>query len=179
MTQHTFPALLFVLVCLGGAALAHSTIYPDVDPLTCKDSPPFRSFHIHCLFWHADKESTAGALKLRDDFIKEFNLANVTLCKDLFHEDRLCMFEIENYPVGPFVTGQWSAFLLPEHYARATQWIMQHRGIYDILIHPNTGCGVEDHTQWNVWGGNPWEINTRAFSQHTPFPPAPLASLSE
>lgn len=56
------------------------------------------------------------------------------------------------------------------HSQRTVPWIMQRRGALDVLVHPNSGCGLEDHTQWPLWGGNAWEINRELFKK--PPPPA-------
>ena len=31
-------------------------------------------------------------------------------CEGLFHQGRLCMFEVDELPAGPFTTGQWAVF---------------------------------------------------------------------
>ena len=33
----------------------------------------------------------------------------------------------------------------------AVEWIMQHRGDLDILIHPNSGAELSDHKIWSSW----------------------------
>lgn len=33
----------------------------------------------------------------------------------------------------------------------AIEWILQHRGDLDILIHPNSGAEVSDHGKWALW----------------------------
>jgi len=47
---------------------------------------------------------------------------------------------------------------------------MQNRGNYDVLIHPNSGCELEDHSWWAFWGGNPWELDLSIMSHDMPFP---------
>jgi hypothetical protein len=34
------------------------------------------------------------------------------------------MFEVENYPAGPFLTSQWSAFVPLEHFSAVTIWAL-------------------------------------------------------
>ena len=43
--------------------------------------------------------------------------------------------------------------------------MVQHRGVYDVLIHPNTGCSVLDHTDWAMWAGDKWELDTTVFGR--------------
>eukprot|EP00347_Sterkiella_histriomuscorum_P010686 403375312 len=71
---------------------------------------------------------------------------------------------------GPFPTAQWSIFVLPHHLGEMTSWLMQHRGEYSILSHTNTGCEIEDHSNWTMWGGQPWSLDTTIFSHDQPFP---------
>ena len=47
---------------------------------------------------------------------------------------------------------------------------MQNRNDFDVLVHPNTGCELEDHSWWALWGGTPWKINFHAFSHDQPGP---------
>jgi len=47
------------------------------------------------------------------------------------------------------------------------------------LIHPNSGCELEDHTWWAFWGGNPWEIDLSAFSHDMPWPWPDSGSLKK
>jgi aromatic ring-cleaving dioxygenase len=42
--------------------------------------------------------------------------------------------------------------------------MLTHKGNLDMLIHPNTGCEKEDHTNWASWSGTKWEIDTSVFS---------------
>ena len=58
------------------------------------------------------------------------------------------MFEDADHPEGPFLTSQWSVFVPLESFSQTVSWIMQHRGIYDILVHPNSGCELEDDSWW-------------------------------
>ena len=44
------------------------------------------------------------------------------------------------------------------------QWFMKNKGILDILVHPNSGCGVQDHVDHALWAGNKWELDSTIFS---------------
>jgi len=59
---------------------------------------------------------------------------------------------------GPFYT-KTAAFSIPnEHFEATVGWMMLHRGDYDILVHPNTGCLLNDHLEWSLWAGTKWPI---------------------
>ena len=161
-----------IFIALVALAAAHSTHYNIDRNETCynPEPAPIFSWHIHMLYWHSNANHSAGALGIRERFMEAFKHELGAPCDGLFHQGRLCMFEPESYPAGPFVTGQWSVYVPNEYVYNTTSWIMQRRGKYDVLVHPNTGCELEDHTWWAFWGGAPWEIDLSAFSHDKPWP---------
>ena len=50
------------------------------------------------------------------------------------------------HDVGSLCTAQYSFFIPKHFYEETVAWTMQHRNHLDIMVHPNTGCEVEDHT---------------------------------
>ena len=152
---------------------SHPTHYPQVNRNeTCYNPEPAKifSWHIHLLYWQINPTHTAGAFAIREKFIAAFKNKLGAPCTDLFHQSQLCMFEPDTQPVGPFLTAQWAIFVTNDLFAETVQWAMQNRGNYDVLVHPNSGCELEDHSWWAMWGGNPWEINLDAMSHDQPFP---------
>eukprot|EP00164_Ancoracysta_twista_P000586 GFYU01000777.1.p2 GENE.GFYU01000777.1~~GFYU01000777.1.p2 ORF type:complete len:169 (-),score=38.43 GFYU01000777.1:64-570(-) len=158
---------LFALVAVCSA---HPTLYPDVDPLPLEyfmetgEVPPFRSYHIHIMFMHKNQKRFNETMALRDRFIEQFNLGDEKLCEGLFDQGRLCMFDPDLEAAGPFPTGQWSVYVPIEWFAKTVPWIMQNRGDFDLLVHPNTGHELPDHTAWAMWGGEKWFLDTTIFS---------------
>ena len=63
------------------------------------------------------------------------------------------MLDIGFSPEGPFLNAEWGVFIPLENFERVIEWVMQNRGSYDVLIHPNTGCMIEDHSDWAIWAG--------------------------
>ena len=61
---------------------------------------------------------------------------------------KMCAYDVAYAPEGPFLTGQWSFFVPTRYVERAMSWAMHHRGDLDVMVHPNTGCEVEDHVTW-------------------------------
>ena len=151
---------------------AHSPTIGVPRNITCVHPTPAKiyNWHFHLLYFQLNKAHTAGAMQIRDDFIATFKNRLGPKCTSLFFQDKLCMFEPDRQPAGPFPTAQWSVFIMPEDFLDVVSWIMQHKGPYDILVHPNTGCEMEDHSTWAMWGGHPWEINMDAFGHDQPFP---------
>jgi len=109
-------------------------------------------------------------MKVRDNFIETFKDQIALNCTGMYYETELCMYEPDTDPMGPFVTANWAVLIPLDKFYETVSWIMQNRGIYDILVHPNTGCYMEDHDQWAFWGGKPWRINMDAFSRDRPYP---------
>merc|ERR1712010_56126 len=159
-------ALAVVLCSLCVLTAAHPTVY-NTNPDCYHPFAPFYSYHIHVLFISNDNASTSFALDLRKQFEQTFKPG--APCDGLFHQDRLCMFDTEMDPNGPFLTAQWAAFIPLEYYANTTNWIMQHRGPLDFVVHPNSGCSLADHTDWAYWGGYRWKLDTSVFRPDEPW----------
>jgi DOPA 4,5-dioxygenase len=159
-----------MIVCVAQLVHGHSTHYnlePEVIRMYEKNGslPPFRSYHIHVMFIFGNEESVNTAMALRARFVEHFNLTNTANCTGLFDQGRLCMFEVHTEPEvhTPFVSGQWAVFLRTEDFPVCVPWVMQNRGSLDVLVHPNSGMGYNDHFYWPVWGGTAWPINGAVF----------------
>lgn len=177
MKRILYLALSFALLNI---VLGHSTKYHVERNETCYKPTPAKiySWHFHILYWQTRDDHTKGAFDLKEKFYQAFKNQLGPSCQSLFHQDKMCIFEPDEEPVGPFSTAQWAVYFLPEDFGVVVPWIMQNRGIYDVLIHPNSGCELEDHSWWAVWGGTPWQINMDAFGHDHPFP-WPTKSTSE
>jgi aromatic ring-cleaving dioxygenase len=125
------------------------------------------SYHIHVLFWQNNPTHTASAMALRDEFIEKFNLVhkNCTISAgDPAPGHAMCVFEVDWNPAGPFTTAQYSFFIPPKELQETSSWMLQHRGIHDVYIHPNTGCETDDHTKWYTFSGDKWPIDASIFT---------------
>lgn len=162
--------MLLISICIA-TVLSHSTKYQINRNETCYSPTPAKiySWHFHVLYWQINEEHTKGTYELRDLFMETFKHRLGPECTSNYHQDKMCMFKPSKQPNGPFLTAQWSIFFLNEDFTEIVPWIMQHRGKYDVLVHPNSGCDLEDHSWWAFWGGNPWPINLDAFDRDEPF----------
>ena len=162
---------VMLIALLGASVIAHPSVYAERNA-TCiaPVMPEVLSWHIHLLFHQTNEEHTKGAVAIRKAYEAEFGSILGPDCQDTFAQTYNCMFPTIMSPDGPFLTGQWAIFLLPDSFYDTYTWMNQHRGEYDILIHPNTGCELEDHSNWAAWGGNVWEINLDAMSHDMPGP---------
>ena len=64
----------------------------------------------------------------------------------------------------PFVTPEFAFFVPVNRYADAVGWIMLNRGVFDVLVHPNTcgwSCAPQDHLLSSLWMGTPWKVKFR------------------
>ena len=173
--------LILTLLIIIAYISCHSTIYPQVDmnEVCYKPNPAkAHSWHFHILFWSSNENHKKGAYDLRDKFISEFTkiLGPIPICKDLYHGDIVCLFDPHEQANGPFLTAEWSVFITNETFDVIVRWIMQNRGIYDLFVHPNSGCQVDDHTRWAMWGGNSWELDKDILKMNTPYPLEELKS---
>ncbi len=75
-------------------------------------------------------------MALREKFINSFESYLGPNCSSLYHNDYMCMFDVEP-PGSPFVTGNWGVYFLPEQFSMVVPWIMQNRKEFDVLVHPN------------------------------------------
>jgi aromatic ring-cleaving dioxygenase len=134
---------------------------------------PLISYHIHVLFPRTDEEKVAAALRFQHDFMEAFDLLGKPNCSMTAGDPSpqtaaMCAFEIDWDAAGPFLTAQYSFFVPSPILTAAQAWAVRHRGILDVLVHPNSGCEVEDHTKWALWGGSKWELDTSIFSCEYP-----------
>jgi aromatic ring-cleaving dioxygenase len=56
-------------------------------------------------------------------------------------------------PVGPHPAAMYQVVFAVEEFANFVPWLMLNRGILAILVHPETGDAVADHSQHAVWLG--------------------------
>eukprot|EP01100_Stratorugosa_tubuloviscum_P001406 TRINITY_DN1315_c0_g1_i1.p1 TRINITY_DN1315_c0_g1~~TRINITY_DN1315_c0_g1_i1.p1 ORF type:complete len:189 (-),score=63.80 TRINITY_DN1315_c0_g1_i1:255-770(-) len=160
---------LCLLFCLFSIVFSHPTYYNvEKKNIIGVEIPPFFSYHIHVMFLQNNNNSVSKALDLRQKYDEAFKTGPP--CTDLFHNDQSCLFEPDFEPAGPFVAAQWAVFLLPEDFDASVKWFMANRGDFDILIHPNSGYELEDHSIWTLWGGQPWKIDLSIFLNESARP---------
>ena len=131
------------------------------------------SYHIHALFWASNPASVKKAMDFQRAFYTEFDLEDGKNCTITEGDPGvgvtdICPFSTYWLPEGPFLTAHIGFFIPGGQYEKTVKWTMQNREDLDILVHPNSGCEVEDHTVWAMWGGTPWELDTSIFSCEYP-----------
>jgi len=62
-------------------------------------------------------------------------------------------------PIGPHPKSMYQVAFLPEEFAKVISWLMLNREGLDILVHPETGDDVADHTNHALWLGEKLQMN--------------------
>ncbi|MBD2342825.1 DOPA 4,5-dioxygenase family protein [Anabaena subtropica] len=62
-------------------------------------------------------------------------------------------------PIGPHPTSMYQVAFSPNQFPQVVPWLMLNREGLDILIHPETGDDVTDHTAHALWLGTKLNLN--------------------
>jgi len=152
------------LVLFISLAVAHPALYPHVKrlPLDPSTPPQILSWHVHIVY-NLASDITERALQLRDKTILYFQAYLGPECPHRFDDGLLCMIVDHNFTEvlteGPFPAGEWSMFVPTPYLALVVPWLIQNRGEFDLLLHPNSGYMYEDHSIWASWSGQAWPLN--------------------
>jgi len=93
-------------------------------------------FHAHIYFRDAAERATA--LKLRDAIGQRFAVA---------------LGRIWDQPVGPHPTPMYQVAFAPEQFGALVPFLMLAREGLTILVHPETGDDIADHSSNALWLG--------------------------
>ena len=109
-----------------------------------------RAYHAHVYYL---PKTRADAARLREELDNRFT---VTLGR--WH-DAL---------VGPHTRSMYQVAFAPDEFARVVPWLMLNRGPLDVLVHPETGDEVADHTAHAFWLGERLPLRLEALNQGAP-----------
>jgi hypothetical protein len=168
---------------LVALASAHPT-YPEGSRLPseadCRGlapTVPSVSHHIHLFLGDKPKEPA--------DMIFQIMIEALNIDKEcdswVGHDSRRCAFNMDgniggNGPGWYFVPGlprlNWGISVMPSDLGTAYELISKNRCkiyqnetvCYDIGVHPNTGCWLNDHHEWMAWFGEPNFVFDLGFS---------------
>ena len=121
---------------------------PNIVPGTGKDpdQPPFSGFHAH-IYFDAESAASAGALHL---------LIGERLAANLRYHGKLIQ-----RPIGPHPVPMFELDFLPENFAKVVPFLMRNHGDHSVLIHPESGNDLADHTVHALWLGKKLELDLR------------------
>jgi DOPA 4,5-dioxygenase len=106
-----------------------------------KDTIKITGFHAHIYFDTANRDAAA---RVREELGTRF-------------EVRLGRWH--DKPIGPHSKAMYQVAFSPNLFGELVPWLMLNREGLDILVHPETGDDVADHTDHSLWLGNKLELN--------------------
>ncbi len=65
--------------------------------------------------------------------------------------------------VGPHPKAMYQVAFRPDEFAKVVPWLMLNREGLDVLVHPETGDDVADHTLHALWLGEKLELDIGAL----------------
>ena len=115
-----------------------------------KETAVITDYHAHVYYDPEDAESRARAALLR-----EWVAARFAVRMGRWH-DR---------PVGPHPTAMYQIAFAAELFASLAPFLMLNRKSLTVLIHPETGRPLDDHTSHAAWLGQPLSLKTEVLSE--------------
>lgn len=109
-----------------------------------------KDYHIH-VYFEAGTPSSEAAAQLREQIKKTFD-QSVEIGR--WHEQ----------PVGPHPVGSYQVKFQPENFQKIVQWLSLNTAGLSILIHPQTGDELKDHTERALWLGQQLKLKLDIFT---------------
>ncbi|MGE5540206.1 MAG: DOPA 4,5-dioxygenase family protein [Gemmatimonas sp.] len=117
----------------------------DRDAAIISRAPRIEAWHAHVYF---DPMTRDEALKLRTRIAEEFEVV---------------VGRVHDQPVGPHPLPMFQILFRPEDMGRVVPWLALNRGRLVVLVHPDTGDDLADHTKHALWMGAMPELNLKVF----------------
>lgn len=99
-----------------------------------------KSFHVHVYY---DADSCDNAAQVREG-LSEFDVM---------------LGRWHDRAIGPHPKAMDQVSFAVEQFGAVVPWLMLNRSRLDILVHPNTGDDVADHTNHALWLGDKLPLN--------------------
>ncbi|KAA1470295.1 hypothetical protein DENSPDRAFT_817848 [Dentipellis sp. KUC8613] len=110
-------------------------------------------FDFHIYYRIEDEAEAKYARELHERIRREF--------------PELRIYRFWDKPVGPHPTPMFEVNTFNPHQTGTLfSWLTVWRGPCSVLVHPNTGDALKDHTELNSWIGKPLVLKTDMFKQH-------------
>lgn len=106
-----------------------------------KDTIEISGFHAHIYF---DIASRDVAARVREGLSTKFDVQ---------------LGRWHDKPIGPHPKAMYQVAFLPNQFGQVVPWLMINRQGLDILVHPETGDDLGDHTNRSLWLGDKLELN--------------------
>ncbi len=69
-------------------------------------------------------------------------------------------------PIGPHPTGSYQVAFEPDLFAEIIPWLSLNRQGLVILVHPETGDNLADHSEHAIWMGGMPDLNLAMFEKN-------------
>ncbi|AFZ28446.1 aromatic ring-cleaving dioxygenase (plasmid) [Cylindrospermum stagnale PCC 7417] len=106
-----------------------------------QDNTKITGFHAHIYF---DTTSREEAARIREALSASFDVQ---------------LGRWHDLPIGPHPKAMYQVAFLPHQFDKVVPWLMLNREGLDILVHPETGDDVADHTDNALWLGDKLELD--------------------
>ena len=104
------------------------------------DASTIHFYHAHIYY---DDSSRAVAARLREEIERRFDVV---------------MGRWRDEPVGPHPQPMYQVKFDPPEFARIVPWLMINRAGLNVLVHPDTGDAIADHTINPLWLGQKLDL---------------------
>ncbi|KAH7914830.1 DOPA-like domain-containing protein [Hygrophoropsis aurantiaca] len=109
--------------------------------------PSKNGFDFHIYYMQSVQTEAQYAKELHERVRREF--------------PELRIYRLWDKPIGPHPTAMFEVNTFDPHQTGALfSWLAVNRGPCDVLIHPNTGNALKDHTELATWMGRQWPLVT-------------------
>ena len=98
-------------------------------------------YHAHIYY---DAESRTTAERIRGQLDNQF---------------KVVLGRWRDEPVGPHPQSMYQVAFAPDEFARVVPWLMFNRDNLNVLVHPESGDDVADHTVHAAWLGQRLDLN--------------------
>jgi len=106
-----------------------------------ENSAESTGFHAHVYY---DPDTRDAASHVRDGLAERFDVE---------------LGRWHDKPIGPHPKSMYQVKFVPEQFGKLVPWLMLHREGLDVLVHPETGDAVRDHTDQALWLGEKLALN--------------------
>ena len=90
-----------------------------------------------------------------------------TLCEEARDAFGVEMGRMHEKPVGPHPDGSCQLSVPPEKFGAVVPWLALNRDGLNILLHPETGDELKDHSEHALWMGEIRPLDMSIFNQET------------
>ncbi|HEV2122672.1 MAG TPA: DOPA 4,5-dioxygenase family protein [Chloroflexota bacterium] len=125
---------------------------PAAAPYEALDESIPEDFHFHFYFGVGPNDSRESALSIRGQLAQTATF-------------RYQLPPVREEPMGPHQWPIWSIWVDRANFTDATEWMMRCHGPHSVLVHPNTGDDLQDHTTHAMWLGEPRPLNLAVFEE--------------